>query len=147
MSSSAFTDILYYDFSESCYTRVGGCASVSHRVVTQEAQVFAGGSHGTTQKRGACLQEKEKQLEEKIDNLIDLRVEDPTVFTPESFKRKLNGLEEELEDVQKKHRDHAAAAKTWRDSIISSLEFLEGVRMRFATGERDDRLEILHRLW
>lgn len=92
------------------------------------------------------LQDKEKTLEEKIDNLIDLRVEDPSVFTPESFKRKMQGLEKELEDVRKKHRDHTAAAKTWRDSLIGSLEFLETARCRFTTGYREDRLEILHRL-
>ncbi|MBI1812419.1 recombinase family protein [Candidatus Peregrinibacteria bacterium] len=92
------------------------------------------------------LQDKEKTLEEKIDNLIDLRVEDPSVFTPESFKRKMQELEKELEDVRKKHRDHVAAAKTWRESLIGSLEFLETARLRFTTGYREDRLEILHRL-
>lgn len=45
----------------------------------------------------------------------------------------------------RKH-DHVAATKTWRDSVIDSLEFLETVHHRFTTGVREDRLEILHRL-
>ena len=92
------------------------------------------------------LQQEEQKAEAKINNLVDLRLENPAAFTPESFEARRKKLETELKDVKKKLRDREAAAKTWRDDVLESVEFLERVRERFRVGPREARLEICHRL-
>ena len=91
------------------------------------------------------LQEREGKAEKKMDDLIDLRLENPAAFTPESFERKRKGIEAELRDIKKKRKDREAAAKTWRDGVLDGVAFLEGVRERFEK-EEDQRLSILQEL-
>lgn len=92
------------------------------------------------------LQEKERQAEAKVNNLFDLRLENPAAFTPESFERRRKALEADLKDIKKKLRDREAAAKSWRDDVYDEVKFLEGVRERYQLNLRQDRIEILRRL-
>ena len=91
------------------------------------------------------LQERERRAEKKMDDLVDLRLENPAAFTPESFERKRKEIEAEQRDIKKKRKDREAAAKTWRDGVLDGVAFLEGVRERFEK-EEDQRLSILQEL-
>jgi site-specific DNA recombinase len=91
------------------------------------------------------LQTELVKAEKKIDDLIDLRLESPSAFSPESFDRRMKALEESGKDIKKKLKDREAAAKMWRDDVLDSVAFLEGVRERFEK-KPAERLEILHRL-
>ena len=97
------------------------------------------------QKALEILQERELRAEKKMDDLVDLRLENPAAFTPESFERKRKAIEAEQRDIKKKRKDREAAAKTWRDDVIDGITFLERVHERFRK-EEDQRLSILHEL-
>ncbi len=91
------------------------------------------------------LQERQRKAEKKMDDLVDLRLENPAAFTPESFERRRKEIEAELRDIKKKLKDREAAAKSWRDGILDGVAFLEGVRERFRK-EEGERLSILQEL-
>jgi site-specific DNA recombinase len=92
------------------------------------------------------LRTEEERAEAKLNNLVDLRLENPSAFTPESFEHKRKELEAALTSVQKKLRDREAAAKVWRDDVLDGVKFLEGVHERFTFGNPGTRLDILRRL-
>ena len=92
------------------------------------------------------LQKRKTGAEKKIDELINLRLENPHLFTPEKFDTKYQELEKGRDSIEEQINDHNSSVTTWRDDVIDSLEFVERLKQKFQSGDAKTKLTILYRL-
>ena len=92
------------------------------------------------------VQSDYKAVVRKIDNLVDLRIENPTLLPDETFDRKLKTLEEEKKKLESRVNDFAKNTDQWTEDIVNSLNFTLKLQERFASADRETRLEMLHLL-
>ncbi len=98
------------------------------------------------EKDRSCAEAERREAEKKINDLLELRLTKPDLFSDNVFQLKMQSLEHELQSCEAKLQDCDGAQRTWRDDFIDHLVFVEGLRERFADGGVKTRLEILHRL-
>lgn len=89
------------------------------------------------------LQEQHGKAEQRVDALIDLRLENPSLFPEEAFKRKIAGLESEVKRCEVQLTEHGKAAKTWREEFIDKLLFVEKAKERFLNDTPKERIGML----
>ncbi len=87
-----------------------------------------------------------KQAVEKIDKLVDRQLLEATRIPEELFTRKLKELDTEKKRFNNLIQDFDASASQWTEDIVNELNFTLHLRNRFEKGNREKRLEILHRL-
>ncbi len=112
----------------------------------QELKVSAEDRKEEQAKEVERLREALRLTEKKIDSLLDLRLSQPTLFTPETFGRKMKTLEEERRSYEEHIRNAEEHASKHREELVDALTFSLKLRQRFEKGGRDTRREILYRL-
>ncbi len=91
----------------------------------------------------ARLHEQHRMTEKKASDLIDMRLENPSLFPEESFKRKLESLEQEVKQCESRIRDFGRRGRTWREEFIDTLDFVERAKEEFLEGNPTKRIEML----
>jgi site-specific DNA recombinase len=80
-------------------------------------------------------------IQKKLDNLLDL-VEDGTI-TSEMYKQRSTKWTVELKERQVEQRKTANRVQNWYEIVGHTLETLTDAQEKFATGELNDKTEIL----
>ena len=81
------------------------------------------------------LQEQHRTAEQKVNDFIDLRLENPTLFPEETFKRKLASLEQDVKRCESQIKHYGKVGRTWREEFIDKLRFVEKAQERFVKDE------------
>ncbi len=99
--------------------------------------------HDLEEKR---LQDDFANVERKMDELVDLRLEKPTLFTPDMFDKKLKQLEEQKNTATEKLERFRVRSRTDSESLSDELNFARHLQERFTNGAPDVRRQIVRRL-
>lgn len=91
----------------------------------------------------ARLHENHRIAEKKASDLIDMRLENPTLFPEDSFKRKLESLEQEVKRCETQIKEFGRQGRTWREEFIDTLDFVERAREKFLEGDPTMRITML----
>ena len=89
------------------------------------------------------LQQHHRVAEKKAGDLIDMRLENPTLFPEDSFKRKLASLELDVKRCEAQIKEFGKRGRTWREEFIDTLDFVERAREKFLKGDPASRITML----
>lgn len=77
------------------------------------------------------LQELHRTSEKKVNDFIDMRLENPTLFPADTFKRKLESLELDVKRCEAQVNNYGKVGRTWREEFIDKLLFIEKAQEKF----------------
>ena len=77
------------------------------------------------------LQESHRASEKKVNDFIDMRLENPTLFPADTFKRKLESLELDVKRCEAQVNNYGKVGRTWREEFIDKLLFTEKAQEKF----------------
>jgi site-specific DNA recombinase len=77
------------------------------------------------------LQESHRVSEKKVNDFIDMRLENPTLFPADTFKRKLESLELDVKRCEAQVNNYGKVGRTWREEFIDKLLFIEKAQEKF----------------
>ena len=89
------------------------------------------------------LQEQHRISEKRVSDLIDQRLENPSLFPAEAFKRKIDALELEVKRCEARVQEFGKEGRTWREEFIDKLLFVEMAQQKFVKGDPKKRITML----
>ena len=92
------------------------------------------------------LQEQHELAERKVNDLIDLRLENPALLPEDSFKRKLESLEQDVKRCEVRVNEFGSENRTWREEFIDKLLFVQKAQYKFVKGDPKTRIGMIAEL-